>query len=105
MRYGCMRRVVLVFAGGFCGTLARYLLSAPLLALARLWLPGGASFPYDILTINVTGALALGLLFGLVERGSRVSPDVRLTVGTGFLGAYTTFSSFVVGGDILLRGG
>lgn len=100
-----MRRVILVFAGGFCGTLARYLLSAPLLALAQRILPGGASFPYDILAINLTGALALGLLYGLVERGAAISPDVRLTLGTGFLGAYTTFSSFVVGGDKLVASG
>lgn len=100
-----MRRVALVFVGGFAGTLARYLLSAPLLALARIALPDGAGFPYDTLLINLTGALALGLLYGLVERGAAIAPDVRLTLGTGFLGAYTTFSSFVVGGDTLIAGG
>lgn len=100
-----MRKIVLVFVGGFSGTLARYLLAAPLLALARSALPGGQGLPYDILVINLTGALALGLLYGLVERGAAISPDVRLTLGTGFLGAYTTFSSFVVGGDTLIAEG
>lgn len=99
-----MRRVLLVFAGGFCGTLARVLLGAPLLALAR-WVGMPAAhggFPYDIFAINLSGALAMGLLYGLFERGAAIPPDVRLTLGTGFLGAYTTFSTFVVGGDKLL---
>jgi fluoride exporter len=101
-----MRRIVLVFAGGFCGTLARYLLSAPLIALASLVLPiRPGSFPYDILLINLSGAFALGLLYGLVEHGARISPDVRLAAGTGFLGAFTTFSAFVYGGDRLLAAG
>lgn len=101
-----VRRLGLVLAGGFCGTLARYYLSAPLLALAALVLPGhGDGFPFDIFAINLSGAFALGLLYGLAERGARISPDARLALGTGFLGAYTTFSTFAVGGDtLLLRG-
>jgi len=101
-----MRRVALIFAGGFCGTLARYALSAPLLALAGPLLPAARlGFPYDVLLINLTGALALGLLYGLVEHGANVAPDVRLTLGTGFLGAYTTFSSLAYGGDRLAASG
>jgi CrcB protein len=98
-----MRRVALVFAGGFCGTLARYFLAAPLLTVAAAVFPGGRSgFPFDIFLINMSGALALGLLYGLFERGARISPEVRLAVGTGFLGAYTTFSTFAYGGQTLL---
>ena len=101
-----VRRLGLVLAGGFCGTLARYYLAAPLLALAALVLPGhGGGFPFDIFAINLSGAFALGLLYGLAERGARISSDARLALGTGFLGAYTTFSTFTVGGDtLLLRG-
>jgi fluoride exporter len=101
-----MRRTALVFAGGFCGTLARYALSSPLLALARLLPPldtGG--FPVDILIINLGGTLALGLLFGLVEHGANISRDLRLALGTGFLGAFTTFSTLAYGGDALLGAG
>ena len=101
-----MRKVALVCAGGFCGTLARYLLMAPLLGLARTLFPAGpGTFPYDILVINLSGAFALGILYGLVERGAALPPDARLAVGTGFLGAYTTFSTFVYGGDKLLMSG
>lgn len=97
-----MRKLWLTFAGGFCGALTRYALGAPLLGLASALPMANAAFPYDTLAINLSGALALGALFGLVEHGAPVAPDVRLTVGTGFLGAYTTFSSFMVGADGLI---
>jgi CrcB protein len=100
-----MRKLTLTLAGGFCGAITRYTLSAPLLRLASR-LPGAhAAFPYDILFINLSGALLLGFLFGLFEHGAPVSPDIRLTIGTGFLGAYTTFSSYMVGTDQLLAHG
>ena len=99
------RKLLLVLAGGFCGAVIRYLLAQPLLALAAA-LPGAhAGFPYDTLLINLSGALVIGLLFGAFEHGAPISPDVRLTLGTGFLGAYTTFSSFMVGAATLLRHG
>jgi CrcB protein len=98
-----MRKIALILGGGFCGTLARYLLSPPLRALAAPLLPWSQSgFPYDVLAINLSGAFLMGLLYGLVERGMALAPEVRLTLGTGFLGAYTTFSTFVYGGDHLV---
>lgn len=103
-----MRRLALVCVGGFCGALTRYLLAAPILALAARLpdTPGGHSgFPYDILLINLSGALALGLIYGLVERRIPIAHDLRLLVGTGFLGAYTTFSSYVYGATHLLMTG
>lgn len=100
-----MRKLALVFTGGFCGTLARYFLASPLLLLAaRIFPDGPAHFPYDIFAINLTGAFTLGLLYGLAERGSAISPEARLALGTGFLGAYTTFSTFTYGGNMLLGG-
>ena len=100
-----MRKLWLVLAGGFAGAGARYLLGGPLLSHMS-FLPGAhAALPYDILVINLTGALVIGLLFGLVEHGAPVSPDARLVLGTGFLGAYTTFSSYMVGADLLATHG
>lgn len=99
------RKLLLVLAGGFCGAITRYALSRPFLALAAA-LPGAhAGFPYDILLINLTGALLIGLLFGAFEHGAPLSPDARLALGTGFLGAYTTFSTFMVGAATMLRHG
>ena len=100
-----IRKLLLTLAGGFCGAVIRYLLAKPLLALAGA-LPGAhAGFPYDTLLINLTGAFLIGLLFGAFEHGASISPDLRLALGTGFLGAYTTFSSFVVGAASELRHG
>ena len=53
----------------------------------------GAEFPYGTLLINVTGSFAIGLAYALIERHG--APDwVRPLVIVGFLGAYTTFSTF-----------
>lgn len=50
-----------------------------------------SAFPFGTFVVNLTGGLALGLLTGLAVPG-----DVRLVLGTGFLGAYTTFSTWMV---------
>ncbi len=101
-----MRNIALVFAGGFCGTLARALLAAPITSLTLTLFPhASAQFPWDIFAINLSGALALGMLYGLCERGVAIPHDVRLAAGPGFLGAFTTFSSYIVGGEMLARTG
>lgn len=89
------RRILTVFSGGFLGTLARYLLSITI----QSWL--GKSWPYDILIINLSGALLLALVTMLAEATGLVGPTRRLLINTGFMGAYTTFSSLALG-DILL---
>jgi CrcB protein len=101
-----MRNIALVFAGGFCGTLARALLATPITSLTLTLFPhASARFPWDIFAINLSGALALGLLYGLCERGVPIPHDIRLAAGPGFLGAFTTFSSYIVGGEMLARTG
>ncbi len=101
-----LRNIALVFAGGFCGTLARALLSAPITSLTLSVFPHASPrFPWDIFAINLAGALALGLLYGLRERGVAAPHDVWLAIGPGFLGAFTTFSSYIVGADTLARTG
>lgn len=99
------RKLLLVLVGGFCGAIVRYVLAKPLLMLASSLPESRSGFPYDILLINLSGAFAIGLLFGAFEYGASLSPDVRLMLGTGFLGAYTTFSSYMVGAAMLIRHG
>jgi CrcB protein len=88
------RRVLAVLAGGFLGTLARYFLSLTIQGWFRDW-------PYDILAINLTGALLLAFVNTLADATFLVGPTRRLLINTGFMGAYTTFSSLALG-DILL---
>ena len=75
-------------------------LGAILGANARYWLGGwaadrfGTTFPYGTLIINVTGSLVLGFFITLVTDRFLVDPRWRLLVAIGFLGAYTTFSTY-----------
>ena len=89
------RCILAVFCGGFLGTLARYFLSIAI----QGWL--GKGWPYDILLINLSGALLLTLVNTLADATFLVGPTRRLLINTGFMGAYTPFSSLALG-DILL---
>jgi CrcB protein len=79
-------RFALVFAGGALGSGARYLVST---WAARTL---GADFPRGTLIVNATGSFILAFLFALP--GSRLGPDLRLFLGAGIMGGYTTYSSF-----------
>jgi len=83
-----MKNYLLIGLGGFVGANVRYWLG-----LAISGLTGGAAFPLPTLFINLTGSLIIGFVLGLYERFALPS-ELRLTFVTGFLGAYTTFSSF-----------
>ncbi|UGT62660.1 fluoride efflux transporter FluC [Nocardia asteroides] len=96
-----LRSLLLVGAGGLAGAALRYRLG--------VWFPHRAGgWPGATFAINVTGAFLLGLL---LEALVRLGPDtgwrqrVRLTLGTGFLGAFTTYSTLAVDTDLLLRDG
>jgi CrcB protein len=93
------RQIAAVLIGGFCGTLTRYGASTAL----QHWL--GKEWPYDILLINVTGALLLALATILANATILIGPTRRLFITVGFLGAYTTFSSLALGDVLLLARG
>lgn len=92
--------VSLVFLGGCFGTIARY--------WVVLRLPDtGSGWPVSTLTVNLLGAFLLGLLLeGLARLGTDEGARraVRLAIGTGFMGGFTTYSTFSVDTDLLLRG-
>ncbi len=54
---------------------------------------GPGPFPLGTFLVNLSGSLALGIVVGLAERGT-LDADARTVVGIGFLGAYTTFSTY-----------
>jgi CrcB protein len=76
--------------GGFLGANARYWLGG---WIQSRW---GADFPWGTFVINVTGSFVLGLFLTLITERYAVprTPTLRLVVALGFLGAYTTFSTF-----------
>ena len=75
---------------GALGALARYGLSGWVHRFA------GPDFPAGTLAVNLAGCFVLGLLTELARHVGWVSPEVRVWVGIGFLGAFTTFSTFGV---------
>lgn len=54
----------------------------------------GARFPYGTLVINVTGSFLIGLVFAVLTAKTQFSPNWRYLIPIGFIGGYTTFSSF-----------
>jgi CrcB protein len=72
--------------GGALGSIARY-------HVGRLAAARAPSFPWGTLLVNLAGSLLMGFLLALALRG-RVSEEVRLALGVGVLGGFTTYSSF-----------
>ncbi|WP_206675837.1 CrcB family protein [Nocardioides zeae] len=86
----------LVFLGGAAGTLARHLLGTAL--------PPVGGVPWTIGAVNVGGAFLLGLLLGGLRGGPLTHrPRLRLLVGTGVLGGFTTYSALAVDSVRLAR--
>ncbi|WP_310498415.1 fluoride efflux transporter CrcB [Sandarakinorhabdus sp.] len=79
--------LVLVAVGGGVGSALRYLVGG--WAQANL----GPGFPFGTWAVNIIGGLAMGLLAGLLARGTG-DEGLRLLVGVGLLGGFTTFSAF-----------
>lgn len=83
-----MEKLIWVMLGGSLGAASRYGIS---LVTIHLW---GTRFPWGTLAVNMTGCFLIGLLFGLSDRTQFLTPEMRLLLVTGFLGALTTFSAF-----------
>ena len=93
-----LRHPIAISLGAVAGALSRYYIT--------LWFANrfGTAFPYGTFFINITGCLAMGFFITLVfERMPAVPSEVRLMVATGFLGAYTTFSTYGLETNVLLR--
>ncbi|MBD1862922.1 fluoride efflux transporter CrcB [Trichocoleus sp. FACHB-46] len=93
-----LRTPIAISLGAIAGALSRYYLT--------VWFTQrfGTSFPYGTFVINLTGCLGMGFFSTLVlERIVAISSELRLLVATGFLGAYTTFSTYGLETVSLLR--
>src|SRR5258705_11604290 len=94
-----MQRLLLIGLAGLLGTLGRYGLSG---VVARRF---GQTFPTGTLVVNVVGCFLAGALVYLLQERFVVSPEIRVAVMIGFLGGFTTFSSFGLQTFTLLKQG
>ena len=83
-----MERFLLISAGAMLGANARYWVSE---WAAQKW---GANFPYGTFIINFTVSLLLGFFLTLATERLMIDPRLRILIAVGFLGAYTTFSTY-----------
>lgn len=81
-------KILYVGVGGFFGAIARYLVGGWILSRYK------GDFPIATFLINVSGSFVLGLFMALATGRIEVDPRWRLLIAVGFVGAYTTFSTF-----------
>jgi len=92
-----LRSVLIVGAGGFIGTVARFL-------IARYFQENVISvFPWGTFIINIVGCFIIGLIYGLTEKNDFFPPEIRLFLTVGFCGGFTTFSTLSNDAFLLLR--
>ncbi len=94
-----MVNIFIIGIGGFLGAIARYSVG---LWIGERW---GRSFPLGTFFINISGSFLIGLLMALFTERFMVNPQWRLMLVVGFLGAYTTFSTFEYETGALLKDG
>ncbi|HWA33521.1 MAG TPA: fluoride efflux transporter CrcB [Cyclobacteriaceae bacterium] len=82
------RTLILVGLGGLIGSVTRYL---TVLFVSKL-IP--ASFPFGTFAVNFIGCFIIGIVYGVADRSSWFTPELRLFLATGICGGYTTFSAF-----------
>lgn len=90
---------ILIAVGGAAGAMSRYAVDT--LVTERM----GSFFPFGTLLINLSGSFILGLLFALAMERGVLSPEIRPPLIIGFLGAYTTFSTWMLQSWALIEQG
>ena len=94
-----IKNLLLIGAGGFLGSVARYLVSR--LNTHVEWL----SIPVGTLLVNVLGSLLIGFLIGISEKSPLMTFELRMFLMVGLCGGFTTFSSFTGENLMLMRNG
>ena len=84
-------KFLIIGAGGFTGAILRYVLSG---LIQNLNIFSNSKFPAGTLAVNITGCLIIGFLSNFDEIQNFFSPELKLLIFTGVLGAFTTFSTF-----------
>lgn len=94
-----MKMVLAIAAGGALGAVARY---GTVVLMGRLT---GHGFPWGTVAVNLAGSLVLGLLIGALAHGLHLSQEMRGLLVIGFLGAFTTFSTYSLDAVTLIERG
>lgn len=91
-----MTKIILLFCAGGLGSLSRYLLSGVFQRAINI------SFPIGTYLVNIIGCFMFGLIWAYAQDRLSLSPEYRVIVLTGFMGAFTTFSTFIFESAALL---
>ena len=91
--------LILIGLGGFAGAISRYLVDG--IVSDRT----GGGFPWGTLAVNASGTFLLGMLFAMTAERAILPAEVRGPLMIGYLGAYTTFSTYVLESWRLVEGG
>ena len=94
-----MHKYLYIAAGGAAGSLCRYLVSGVAQRMVD------SPFPAGTFTVNMLGCLLFGLVTGLFEDRLGFPPEMRLLILTGFMGAFTTFSTYMFESANLVKSG
>jgi CrcB protein len=91
--------LLLIGLGGFAGAISRYLVDGVVAERT------GGSFPWGTLAVNASGTFLLGLLFAMATERAILPAEIRGPLMIGYLGAYTTFSTYLLESWRLVEGG
>jgi fluoride exporter len=95
-----MKQVILIFLGGGLGSVCRYLISVFFLRQSFF-----TNYPSGTFFANILGCLLIGLIIGWVEKIGGIRHEWTLLLTTGFCGGFTTFSTFALENNFLLKEG
>jgi len=93
-----IKSMLIAGLGGFIGTIFRFFISR------YFQLNYDSVFPWNTLLVNILGSFLIGIIYGISEKGSILSPEWRLFLAVGICGGFTTFSTFSNDAFILLQG-
>ena len=92
-----MHKILLIALAGAAGTLCRYWLSGAVYAFM------GRDFPWGTWAVNILGSFLFGLVWIMSEERGLISGQARIIILAGFMGAFTTFSTFMFESGEILR--